>query len=137
MKNIIIFATFGLFLLGCAPKQSRKGEPVNQDGFPSIVFETDIHDFGTIREGEEVGAEFWFKNQGDAPLIISTVVAGCGCTTAYWPKQPVMPNDSDKIVVLFNSQGREGKQVKSIKVMSNAPQNEHELMIATFVKSTN
>jgi hypothetical protein len=135
MRIVITFIIFGIIILGCSPKPSHKQESVNQYGSPSIVFEKEIHDFGTIREGEEVGTEFWFKNSGDAPLVISNVVAGCGCTTAYWPQQPVLPDQSDKIVVLFNSQGREGKQVKTIRILSNAPQSEYELMIATFVKS--
>ena len=46
-----------------------------------LKFESEIHNFGTIAEGDPAVHEFTFKNAGDQPIIISNVKASCGCTT--------------------------------------------------------
>lgn len=55
-----------------------------------IEFEKNSHDFGTISEtGGPAVYDFVFKNTGDAPLILNSVRASCGCTTPSWSRQPI------------------------------------------------
>jgi hypothetical protein len=56
----------------------------NIDNEPVIVFDTLIHDFGTIIEGESVVCYFDYRNGGGGELIITSVEASCGCTTPDW-----------------------------------------------------
>ena len=104
------------------------------NGTPHLVVKQPIHDFGQVAEGDEVGAVFWLTNGGDAPLIISKVKAGCGCTSVKWPEVPVAPGDSGKVEVLFNTRARSGMQSKSIEVFSNAPESPLELLFTAFVQ---
>jgi len=86
-----------------------------------IDFETTSHNFGTISEnGGKATFEFFFKNSGAAPLILTNVKAGCGCTTPEWSRQPVAPGEKGSIKVSFDPRNRPGSFVKSVTVNSNA-----------------
>ncbi|HYQ57148.1 MAG TPA: DUF1573 domain-containing protein, partial [Draconibacterium sp.] len=50
-------------------------------GKAKVVFEESEHDFGSFLESAGVQkTTFKFKNEGDAPLVLSNVRASCGCT---------------------------------------------------------
>jgi hypothetical protein len=85
----------------------------------TIEFETTKLTLGNIKEGDKVRKSFKFKNTGTAPLLISNVVASCGCTVPSYPKEPVAPGASGEITFEFNSKGREGHQQKNLLVTAN------------------
>ena len=84
-----------------------------------ITFENTTHNFGDVSQGDKVTHAFKFKNSGDQPLIISNVLATCGCTATKWTKEPVKPGESGQITVEFDSSGRSGKQNKVVTIISN------------------
>lgn len=96
---------------------------------PVAVFnlENDTFDFGVVQEGVKVEHVFDFVNTGEAPLIISNVLASCGCTTPEYSKHPIAPGEKGTVKVMFDSNGQLGKQHKIITVMSNA-ENRNMLM---------
>ncbi|MFY0607867.1 MAG: DUF1573 domain-containing protein [Cyclobacteriaceae bacterium] len=97
-----------------------KEEEVKPDGpLPEFAFYEESHDFGTINEGEVVEHMFKFKNTGDAPLIISSATASCGCTVPVWPKEPIAVGDEAEIQVRFNSKGKPGIQNKTVTITAN------------------
>ncbi len=83
-------------------------------------FEVETYDFGTITEGTIADYEFIFTNKGNAPIVLSSVNASCGCTTPQWTREPVLPNQKGTIKASYNSNGRPGFFNKSITVTSNA-----------------
>lgn len=86
-----------------------------------IEFEKTSHDFGTISEtGGPAVYDFVFKNTGDAPLILNSVRASCGCTTPSWSRQPIAPGEKGSVKVSFDPRHRPGRFNKSITVNSNA-----------------
>ena len=88
---------------------------------PVMAFDSLEHHFGKIAIGEKVLHSFHFKNDGNAPLIISHVTPSCGCTTLKdWPKEPIAPGAEGQITVEFNSNGNSGNINKSIHVATNA-----------------
>lgn len=86
-----------------------------------IEFQETSFNYGTISEtaGKAVHI-FEFKNTGDAPLILTNVRAGCGCTTPEWNRQPIAPGASGSIKVSYDPRNRPGSFVKSVTVNSNA-----------------
>ena len=68
-----------------------------------LQFEKETHDFGTIAQGTPVSYEFKFKNTGNQPLVISNVVASCGCTTPEYSKEPIAPGGTSKLKVGYNA----------------------------------
>lgn len=91
-----------------------------QEKQAEISFQAVSHDFGTIIEGTQATVEFEFTNNGNAPLVLSSVSASCGCTTPEWTKEPIMPGQTGIIKAIYNSTGRPGSFTKSITVNSNA-----------------
>lgn len=85
----------------------------------SVVFEQDLHDFGTVTEGVAVEHKFRFKNTGEHPLHITKVKPSCGCTTPKFSEEPILPGEEGFIDVSFDSQGRPGVQSKTITVTGN------------------
>ena len=109
MKNILVL--FIAFLtLTLVYSQEKK---------PEITFEKTVIDYGTINKGEDGIREFIFRNSGNAPLIISNVKSTCGCTIPKKPEKPILPGESDKIQVKYDTK-RVGFIRKSITVSSNA-----------------
>lgn len=85
----------------------------------SIKFESDTFNFGEVIEGEKVAHAYKFTNTGKNNLIISKAYGSCGCTVPEWPKEPIKPGASGTIDVVFNSEKRAGKALKSVTVISN------------------
>jgi hypothetical protein len=72
--------------------------------FPKVKLDKEVHDFGTINEGDMVETEFLVTNDGEVDLIISDAKGSCGCTVPEPPKEPIKPGASAPIKVTFNSQ---------------------------------
>ena len=109
MKNILtLFIAF--FSLTLVHSQEKK---------PEISFEKTVIDYGTVNKGDNGVREFVFRNSGNAPLIISNVKSTCGCTIPKKPEKPILPGESEKIQVKYDTK-RVGFIRKSITVTSNA-----------------
>ncbi|MFL2607504.1 MAG: DUF1573 domain-containing protein [Flavobacteriaceae bacterium] len=112
MKNILtLFIAF--FSLTLLHSQEKK---------PEISFEKTVIDYGTVNKGDNGVREFVFRNSGNAPLIISNVKSTCGCTIPKKPEKPILPGESEKIQVKYDTK-RVGFIRKSITVTSNAASN--------------
>lgn len=91
----------------------------NTENLPVLSFEKDLFDFGTITQGEQVEHTFTFTNTGKSDLVIASAKGSCGCTVPDWPKKPIKPGEKGKIDVIFNSEGKKGRQHKKITVVAN------------------
>ncbi len=88
-------------------------------GVPEIEFETNIHDFGTVKEGEIVSYTFKYRNSAGGKLLITSASASCGCTVPKYSKEALAPGESGGIEVVFDTRGRQGLQEKTIAIRSN------------------
>lgn len=110
MKQIIFI--FMAILLATGMASAQKKAVISAD-------ETS-HDFGQIKEADgKVSTTFVIKNIGDAPLVITRVIASCGCTTPEWTKEPIAPGQTGNIKITYDPKGRPGPFSKTISVYSN------------------
>lgn len=109
MKNVIVILFVGLLSLGA----------LAQEKVAKIKFKTDTIDYGTIEKGSDGVRVFEFTNTGDAPLIITNVNSTCGCTIPKKPDGPIMPGETGKIEVKYDT-NRVNPIRKTITVTSNA-----------------
>ena len=118
MKNFIILSTiiFGLNYAGFA--QTEK-VTLTTEAQAKISLEKKSHDFGSIEEGVQATVTFTFKNTGNAPLILNSVKASCGCTTPKWTKEPIAPRAEGQVTAIYNSKGRPGIFTKTITIKHN------------------
>jgi hypothetical protein len=119
-----------------AKEEEKIAKVVHLDGkYPVMTFKTKEHDFGTIVQGEKVETVFNFKNTGESNLVISKAVGSCGCTVPEYPKEPIAPGKSAKIVVSFNSAGKNGKQMKTVSLTTNTLEGNEILTIKSLIQS--
>ncbi len=113
----------------------QSGTNVQQDNpnAPEMTFETEMIDYGTIEYNGNPDREFKFKNTGKEPLIISSAVGSCGCTTPSWPKEPIKPGEAAVIKVHYDTK-RTGAFEKTVTVSSNAKTPSKVLRIKGVVK---
>ena len=89
---------------------------------PKIQFESTTYDFGKIHEeGGKVTGKFVFTNVGDAPLELTNVRPGCGCTAANYSKGAIAPGEKGYIEATYNPYNRPGAFNKNIRVTTNEP----------------
>ena len=148
MKKIVLITLLSIGFFGltdaqkgkkskkAAQKEEEKQVEIVADGVPKIKFNETNHDFGNITDGTQATFTFEFVNTGNAPLLLESVQASCGCTTPEWSKEPVAPGKKGKVTATFNSSGRPGTFTKTITVKYNGPaeSNTEYLTIKGFVE---
>lgn len=110
-----------------APEQAEPGT------VPKIYFYEEKHDFGKITQGQKVSYSYKFKNTGGSDLVITSAQGSCGCTVPNYPKDPIKPGDEGVIDVVFNSEGKSGKNEKTITVITNTNPNTKVLVISANI----
>lgn len=139
MKNLFLVLSVLIFTVACNSGSKSTSEtyessyedpaytPSDSDSVVNtaskkgvIEFDNTSFDFGTIDEGEKVEYNYEFTNVGDAPVILSKVMASCGCTTPEYTSTPIAPGKKGSVKVVFDSKGQTGQQQKIITVQSNA-----------------
>lgn len=68
---------------------------------------------------KEQKAVFVLKNTGDKPLVIQNVATSCGCTSVEYSKEPVRPDNSLELCVMYKAEHPEHFD-KTITVYCNA-----------------
>lgn len=86
---------------------------------PQITVNKDVHDYGTITQGDDGNCKFTITNNGKEPLIISLCKGSCGCTVPVCPQEPIAPGASADISVKYNT-NKVGPINKSVTITSNA-----------------
>ena len=131
IMKIIFFFTL-LVLASCANDKNQKfatdlvqspltaDKNANEVSMPKIEVEKSFFDFGEMKQDESVSTEFRLKNVGDAPLLIRSAKGSCGCTVLEWPREAVGEAEDAIIKVTFNSGKKEGKQNKTVTLVTNA-----------------
>ncbi len=149
MKKSILF-TAGIFLIAMTSCTKNTAEKVKSEtaimaskldakvvNFPVMAFAKTTHDFGTIDEGAIVKHTFTFTNTGKTPLLIIKAKGSCGCTVPEWPKEPIAPGASGKLLVAFNSDGKPNMQSKQITLTTNTEKGTEILKIKAMVTPKN
>lgn len=133
--KMLIALTFALscFMSAAADVPHTKNGHHQQNVPSFIAYRNMDFDFGTVPEGEVIEYVFYFKNSGNEALIINDASPACGCTKAYWSKEPVQPGMSGSIKVVFNTKGKSGRQNQKIYVYSNGEKEAQILSITGIV----
>ncbi|NCO57367.1 MAG: hypothetical protein COW73_10675 [Nitrospirae bacterium CG18_big_fil_WC_8_21_14_2_50_70_55] len=102
---------------------------------PKVVVREPAFDFGTILQGDKVVHRFTVENPGDATLEIHKVKTTCGCTVANDYPREIAAGKSGEVSVTFDSNHKQGPQVKGITLFTNAePSGEYILQIKGVVR---
>ena len=88
---------------------------------PVIEFDDKVFDFGTIPTTQKVEHDYVVTNKGKNDLIIRKVKASCGCTAVKPAKTVLKSGESTEVHVTFDPRGKNGRQSKTVTVISNDP----------------
>lgn len=95
MKKLFFFAAAFIAGIGAMAQQAT----VDQ----TIKLNSDKHDFGKIKQGVPVTTYFTITNVSNAPVVIESATAGCGCTTPEYSKEPIPAGGTAKLKVGYNA----------------------------------
>jgi len=143
--NFYIFFIFAFILFSCGRHDNKQlnSDVVNnpatasgtkKENSAAFKFESELHDFGKVAQGEKVSFAFKFKNVGKSDLLIADAYGSCGCTIPTFSNKPIAPGADGIIEVLFNTEGKSGNQEKTVTIIANTVPNEKQIKIRAFVQ---
>jgi hypothetical protein len=123
MKNLF-FSMILVFASSMMLQAQQDNLQTSSQNGPEITFTETTHDYGTVLLNGDGAFEFEFKNTGNEPLILTQPRSSCGCTVPAWPRKPILPGETDKIKVTYNTSIK-GRFQKTVTVTSNANVNKN------------
>ncbi|MDF1837231.1 MAG: DUF1573 domain-containing protein [Planctomycetota bacterium] len=112
-----------------------------------IEFGTERHDFGKVRQGDQVNHSFTMQAAGTTPLKIRQVKPSCGCTVGsvqvadaegnfhdYTYGDPIQPGRQIIVGAAVNTTNKKNKAQVRVQIMSNDPAGTHSLTLAAEVQ---
>jgi len=140
MKHCIALLLFSVFAVSVATAQFKDVpkvekptlvddvENVKPDTGPFMEFERMDVDYGTIAHNSEPLRKLPFTNTGTEPLVIKNARGSCGCTVPLWPKEPILPGQTEYIEIRYAT-NRVGAFSKKVTLTTNEAQPTHVLKV--------
>jgi hypothetical protein len=102
---------------------------------PVMVFDSDVCNFGKVKQHTGMNFDFAFHNDGDSPLTITRYQVFCDCTIIEEMPDTIQPGERGIIKGVFHSKNYKGEVERMIKLMTNEKVNEtHVLYIKADVR---
>lgn len=102
-------------------------------GGAEFSFKERLHKFPDTPQGVLLEHDYEFTNTGDAPLIISKYSVSCSCTKITFPEKPVLPGESGKIHLTFDTTGKYEYQHRKVSIFTNASDKPTVISFKVFV----
>jgi hypothetical protein len=138
--NTLIIICLLLFSVSCANRKSpAKGDlkvinPAEKKTPGKIAFDKEIHNFGTLKDGEIVSFSFVFRNIGGSAVNITNADKSCGCIDIKYDANMISPGESSAVEVVFNTAGEWGNQLKGVTLKTSTGE-QKELQIGAYIEN--
>lgn len=135
MRKLVLSVSFLFAFLGMTMAQGGIIKDVAKpviDGGPVMSFPEMIVDYGTIEQHGDPLRVIEFTNTGDGPLVIKSARGSCGCTVPTWQKEPIMPGETSKIEIRYDTK-RLGKINKTVTITTNELTEPHVLKVIGLI----
>ena len=96
MKKILFVTAAFILATGVAVAQKTMAKDFAK-------FNTEIHDFGKIKQSIPATYVFELTNITNKALVIENAHATCGCTVPEYQKEPIMPGKTAKVKVQYSA----------------------------------
>jgi hypothetical protein len=113
---------------------SKESNSLKKKGAGKIVFDKEIHNFGTLKDGEIVSFSFVFRNAGGSPFKISKAEKSCGCIDFKFDSSFIQPGETSSIELIFNTASEWGNQIKGVTIETSEGQRK-ELQIGAYIEN--
>ena len=136
-RNLRIFhLLFLTFLICCHNSQVKsraQGDNQSKKKSPGkIVFDKEIHNFGTLLDGEIISYSFIYRNTGGSPVKVAKAEKSCGCIEIHYNPNPIAPGDSSTIEIILNTTGEWGNMIKEATIETSEGELK-ELTIGAYI----
>ncbi len=120
MKKLQITAllavlAFSPFYAGVLPAENTSVVKTVAD---AIKWNSESIDVGKIPQGKPKIIRFEFTNTSSKPIIIENVAPSCGCTTADYTKDPILPGKKGFVEASYNA-AAVGPFMKTVNVTTS------------------
>lgn len=117
IKQLFALLIFSVMLFDGS---AATGEQSNGDA--CLKLHETSHDFGDVmRRGGDLIYDFYFTNNGTAPLVLTRVVTSCSCLKAHFQRRPIAAGEQGMIRIVYEPQKSEpGVFNKVIQIYSNS-----------------
>lgn len=92
---------------------------VAAEGAPGLVFSREHQQFGAVRQGEEIAAEFSFVNRGVVPLTLSPPITACDCAATIVGSGDIDPGGTGTIRITCDTSRMAGTVRRTVTVHSS------------------
>jgi len=116
LKPINLIALL-VFVLALSISSFAQDKAASQD-VPKLFVDNTKHEFGKVKEGDEVKHVFKIKNDGKAELIIYNVSPACGCTASDFTKS-LAPGAEGTVTLSVKTAGMNGWTERYAEIISN------------------
>jgi len=117
-------------------KSSLSSETGKKKNPGKIEFNKEMHNFGTLKDGETVVYSFKLKNTGGSSFRLTKVEPTCGCLSVQYSKDEIESQDSSVIEVIFHTEGEWGNQFKTVSIETSGGEAK-TLTIGAYVENKN
>lgn len=100
----------------------------------AIKIDKETHDFGKVKKGDQLVHSFVVKNTGKAVLKIDNLLTYCDCIKGVSSVKEIKPGESAVVEVTLNTSGLDGKQVRSVTLVTNGFPPNKRLIVTAEVK---
>lgn len=93
-------------------------------------------DFGKINRKKipNIPIEVEFSNIGTVPLVILKADVSCGCLSVEYPKAPILPNQTGKLIIKADLRAQYGTFNKAVFIKTNAENDVVVLRVAGEIR---
>lgn len=138
--NTLIIINLLVIALSCANpgsqgnRVSQENKLVKKKAPRKIAFDKEIHNFGTLKDGEIVSYSFVFRNTGESPFNVIKADKSCGCIDIKYSTNKILPGESSVIEIVFSTAGEWGNQIKSVTIETSDSE-QKELQIVAYIEN--
>lgn len=99
-----------------------------------LKVDKETHDFGNVKKGDVLTHQFKIKNTGKGDLKIENMLTFCDCIKGKPSATVIKPGETATVDVTLDTHEMEGKQVRSVTLVTNGFPPNKRLIITAEVK---
>ncbi len=113
---------------------SQKVKELVKKSSGKIVFDKEIHNFGTLNDGEIVSFSFIFRNVGGSGLKLIKAERSCGCIELHYSLDEILPGETSTVELILNTAGEWGNLIK-VATIETSDGEKKELQIGAYIEN--